>query len=156
MLRITRHTDYGIILMARLADEPFVVRTATDLAEATGLPLPMVSKVLKHLARRGLVVSHRGASGGYGLARRPEAISVAELIAALEGPIAITDCIAHGPGDCGQWSHCPTQGHWQWINAAIQRALSGVTLAQMRQAPADGRGQPAATLIPLESIGISP
>lgn len=157
MLRITRQTDYGIILMTRLAEEPGGVRTAAELAAATRLPLPMVSKVLKGLARRGLLSSQRGAAGGYSLARAPEAISVAELIAAIEGPIALTDCIAHGPGRCGQSGCCPTQGHWHLINAAIRRALEGVTLAQMRQAPVDDRaGQPfpalAAGLIPLDSI----
>lgn len=155
MLRITRQTDYGIILMTRLADDPVGVRTAADLAESTRLPLPMVSKVLKGLARSGLLVSHRGANGGFSLARAPEAINVAELIAALEGPIALTDCIAHGPAECGQSGRCPTQGHWQLINAAIHRALEGMTLAQMHRAPAvDHALLPA--LISIESIDLAP
>jgi len=165
MLRITKQTDYGIILLARLADEPARVRTAGELADATHLPLPMVSKVLKLLARRGILVSHRGVAGGYGLARPPEAVSVAELIDALEGPIALTTCLAHGPGDCDQAGHCPTQGHWHWINAAVHRALQDVTLAQMRR-PAPGGDSPrassgrratskmpASALVPVDSIG---
>lgn len=136
MLRITKQADYGIILMVRLAAEPARVHAAVDLASAAGLPLPMAGKILKRLAHEGLLVSRRGAGGGYSLARDPGSIDVAAIIAALEGPIALTDCLAHGPGGCDHEAGCPTQGHWYWISRAIRDALGGITLAQLCAPPA--------------------
>ncbi len=131
MLRITKQTDYGILLLVRLAHEPGRTQPAADLAAAAGLPLPMAGKILKRLARAGLLTSHRGAGGGYGLARDPAAIDVATIVTALEGPIALTDCLAHGPDECNHAAGCPTQGHWHRISHAIRQALEGVTLAQL-------------------------
>ena len=87
----------------------------------------MASKILKGLARAGLLVSHRGAKGGYGLARPAHAISVADIIVALEGPIALTACIEHGPGECEIEALCPARANWQRINDAIREALEGIT-----------------------------
>lgn len=133
MIRITKLTDYGIVLMTHLASEPEGRYTAPDLASEAGLPLPMVSKILKLLARDGLLDSHRGVKGGYALARAPEEITVDRIIAALEGPIAITECIEHAPGDCDHEAVCPTRGNWQKINHAIRQALETITLAEMTQ-----------------------
>jgi Rrf2 family protein len=93
----------------------------------------MVSKVLKVLAREGLLVSHRGTKGGYSIARRPEDISVAEIIRALEGPIAITECTDILHGDCDLELLCPVRGNWHRINQAIREALEGISLAEMTQ-----------------------
>lgn len=131
MIRITKQTDYGIVLMTHLAEDPERRYPAPDLASEAGLPLPMVSKILKLLARDGLLDSHRGVKGGYALARSPEEITVDEIIAALEGPIAITECIEHAPGDCDHEAVCPTRGNWQKINQAIRQALERITLAEM-------------------------
>ncbi|HEV8629360.1 MAG TPA: Rrf2 family transcriptional regulator, partial [Thermoanaerobaculia bacterium] len=90
MLRITKQTDYGIVLLSLMATEPERQFNAPELAAEAQLPLPTVSKILKLLARDGLLVSHRGVKGGYGLSRPPGAITVAAIIGSLEGPIAIT------------------------------------------------------------------
>jgi FeS assembly SUF system regulator len=131
MLRITRQADYGLILLTLMAAEPERVFSAPELASDANLPLPMVSKVLKAAARKGLLKSHRGANGGYSLAGSPHDISVADIVAGLEGPIALTDCIAHGPGECSHEVGCPTTRNWHLINGAIQRALQGISLADM-------------------------
>jgi FeS assembly SUF system regulator len=131
MLRITKQTDYGIVLVSHMAAEPERLFAASDLAAEAQLPLPMVSKILKLLAREGVLVSHRGANGGYALARRPRQIAVSEVITALEGPIAVTECIDDGPGICDQEPVCPLRSNWQVINMAIRRALDGIMIADM-------------------------
>ena len=130
MIRITKQTDYGIVLLTHLAVHPERQYNAPDLAAEAHLPLPMVSKILKLLAREGLLASHRGVKGGYSLARQPEAISMAEIIAALEGPIAITECISV-EGDCSHEPLCPVRSNWRRINQAVRTALAGITLAEM-------------------------
>jgi FeS assembly SUF system regulator len=131
VLRITKQTDYGIVLLSRMAAEPERLFNAPELAEAAQLPLPTVSKILKLLARDDLLESHRGAKGGYCLMRAPEAITVAEIIFSLEGPIAMTECIDDGPGECQQEGSCPLQANWQLINQAVREALEGISLRQM-------------------------
>jgi FeS assembly SUF system regulator len=130
MLRLSKLTDYGTIIMTHLARSPGEVQSATDIASGTHVALPTVSKVLKLLTQDGLVVSYRGAQGGYCLARAPGAISVAEIIAALEGPIAFTECSVD-TGLCDQEASCAIRANWQKINAVITSALQGVTLAEM-------------------------
>lgn len=131
MFRITRQTDYGILLLTHMATVPSPqVHTAKDAARWTGLPLPMVSKILKTLAREGLVVSHRGVKGGYSLAQRPDRIPISRVIEALEGPIGLTECASY-PGRCGQEGSCPTRVNWQRINIAVRDALDKVVLADM-------------------------
>lgn len=135
MLRISRLTDYGIVLLAHLAGERGgTTHNARELAQRSQLPLPAVSKILKTLTHEGLLVSHRGAKGGYGLAREASGISVAEIIAALEGPIALTECTL-GPGHCDQEITCMTRLPWQRINRAIHDALARVSLAELAGAP---------------------
>jgi FeS assembly SUF system regulator len=135
MLRMSKLTDYGIVLMTHMAmgaDRP--IQTAQALAKASRVPLPTVSKILKELSRAGLVVSHRGRRGGYGLARRPEAIAVSEIIAALEGPVALTEC-SETAGACLLEPDCPAASHWGVINHAIQQALDGLTLSSLQPRP---------------------
>jgi FeS assembly SUF system regulator len=131
MIRITKQTDYGIVLMTHLAAGSGRRYNAPDLAMETNLPLPMVSKILKLLARDGLLDSHRGAKGGYALARDASEITVDEIITSLEGPVAITECIDAAPGECEHEPGCPTRANWQVINRAVRRALEGITLAEM-------------------------
>src|SRR5262249_25417925 len=123
MIRISRLTDYGIVLLAHMAAHPDRVHNATEVASEAPLPLPTVSKLLRLLVKEGLLESHRGVKGGYGLARPPEAISVAAAVAALEGPIAITTCTTTAPGDCEHERMCPVRSHWNLINLAIREAL---------------------------------
>lgn len=137
MIRLSRLSDYGIVLMAQLAGRAVgAPSNAREVAAEVHLPLPVVSKVLKALARCGLLVSHRGAKGGYSLARPPSEITAAEMIAALEGPIGLTECVAH-PGQCVQEASCHVREPWQRINSVVRRALAQVTLADLvsRAAP---------------------
>ena len=134
MIRITKQTDYGIVLLTHLAVTPERSVNAPELAGETRLPLPMVSKILKLLVREGVLLSHRGVKGGYSLARLPEEISMAEVVAALEGPIAITECIDEG-GDCSHEPFCAVRGRWHRINEALREALACITLAEMAHPP---------------------
>ena len=127
MLRISRLTDYGTVLLAHLAAHQATVCSAADVAEATGIAPPTVSKLLKLLARAELVTSTRGANGGYRLARAPQEITAADVIDALEGPVSITEC-SSSAGDCEHEDVCSVGGAWQRINVAIRRALRDVTL----------------------------
>jgi FeS assembly SUF system regulator len=140
MLRISKLTDYGIVLLAHFAEHPGATVNARELAQSTGLPFPAVGKVLKLLAAEDLLVSHRGAKGGYTLARPPEEISVVEIIEALEGPIALMECSA-GPGHCQKEATCRIRDPWQTIHAAIRSTLSSVTLGGLVKSPTPSRDQ---------------
>jgi FeS assembly SUF system regulator len=131
MIRLSRISDYGIVLMACLAEQPAESQlSARDIAERTQLPLPVVSKILKALTREGLLISQRGPRGGYSLARRPHDINVVEMITALEGPIGLTECTMH-PGNCAQEASCHVRKPWQQINHVVRSALARVTLAEL-------------------------
>ena len=131
MIKLSRMADYGVVLMTQLAREPDALRTAPELAQACGLPLPTVSKILKLLAQGGLLASHRGTKGGYVLGRDAEAITMADVIGTLDGPIALTDCMGADGLVCEIEALCPTRTNWRRINDAMVQALSGVTLADM-------------------------
>lgn len=131
MLRMTKQADYGIVLLTRMAQEEERRFAAPELAEETHLPLPTVSKVLKILSRAGVLDSTRGVKGGYSLARAPEGINVADMIEALEGPIAFTECIEDTPGSCSQEASCNIRGNWQRINEAVRGALECISLADL-------------------------
>ena len=130
MLRISKLTDYGTVLLAHLAANPAGVCSAADVAAATGIALPTVSKLLKSLAKSGLVTSTRGANGGYELSRSPAAISAADIIDALEGPVSITECSSIN-SLCEHEGICSVGGAWQRINVAIRRALGDITLSDL-------------------------
>ncbi len=131
MIRLSRLADYGVVLAGHMANRPDEFHNALELAERTLLPTPTVSKILAALGRGGVLVSHRGAKGGYRLAREPGRISVADIIAALDGPIALTLCIEHGDGACDVEAICPSRQGWHRINAALLKALQEVSLADM-------------------------
>ena len=124
MIRMTKQTDYGFVLLSHLANEAAGEANAPDLAAETKLPLPMVSKILKLLVRQGLLVSHRGVKGGYSLARPASTITAAEILKALEGPVALTVCIEGSPGECEHEHYCTVRGPWQRINREIFAALA--------------------------------
>ena len=132
MVRMSKLTDYGIVVMTHLAKTPLAQHSAGDVASQIPVALPTVSKVLKTLTREGLLVSSRGARGGYGLARPPEQISLAEIIRALEGPIGLTEC-SDEPGKCVQEAMCNVRHHWVVISQAIQQTLEGISLSDMLQ-----------------------
>ena len=132
MLRLSRLTDYAVVALVRLAAADGV-ETSPGIAAAIGIPEPTVAKVLKALAGRGLVISTRGARGGYRLARPLAGIAVAEVIMAIDGPIALTSCVDGGVS-CESQSLCPVAGRWDPVNDAIRDALTGITLADMAAA----------------------
>jgi Rrf2 family protein len=111
------------------------VQTSPGIAGATGIPEPTVAKVLKTLAGGDLVASQRGAKGGYRLNRNLAEIPIADVIAAVDGPIALTACVDGGVTGCESHSLCPMRGRWDPVNAAIRSALSTITLADMRATP---------------------
>lgn len=130
MLRISKLTDYATVVMAALAAEPGRRMPASRLAEKTRLEPPTVSKVLKTLARAGLIESVRGVRGGYRLTRAADDIPVAEIIRAMEGPIALTEC-ALEPGICSHERDCNLRGNWQRIGETVEAALEELTLADL-------------------------
>lgn len=130
MLRIAKLTDYATLLMVRLAGEPARYFSAAQLADELVLPLPTVSKLLKRLLRAELLTSIRGAGGGYSLAHAPHAVSVADVVSAIEGPVALTECTL-GKGGCSLEKNCATRTNWQLINRAVRMALEAVSLADM-------------------------
>ncbi len=135
MLRVSKLTDYATVVMTCLAAAGDEVLSAQQLAERARLELPTVSKLLKQLAQASLVDSYRGVNGGYRLSREPQAITVAEIVTAMEGPIGMTECSVHA-GQCGHESHCGVRVNWQRISQAISAALESVTLADMVKPPA--------------------
>lgn len=130
MLRVSKLTDYATVLMACLAQDADGVMSAQQLAEQARLEAPTASKLLKLLGKAGLVTSFRGVNGGYRLARAADAVTVADIVAAIEGPIGMTECAIHA-GLCSHESHCGTRVNWRKISVAIETALAGVTLADM-------------------------
>jgi FeS assembly SUF system regulator len=127
VLRLSKLTDYGTVLLAHLAANEGSVCSAADVATATGVAVPTVSKLLKLLGRNGLVTSTRGANGGYRLAHDPSDISAADIIDALEGPVSITECSA-SDSQCEHEGVCSVGGAWQRVNVAIRMALDDVSL----------------------------
>ena len=130
MLRISKLTDYGTVILACLAAPPERRHTAAEVAERTRLALPTVSKLQKSFHRAGLVTSVRGSHGGYQLSRPAAQISAASIIDAIEGPVAITECSGNHSA-CDLENSCSTGGSWQRINAAIRNSLDGISLAQL-------------------------
>lgn len=133
MLKLSKLTDYGTVVMTFMARAEAQVHSAHEIAEQVGIAAPTVSKVLKMLARHELVVSTRGAKGGYVLARPAKAITMAAIISAMEGgPLGLTEC-STSPGACIQERRCSIRANWQRINQVIVRALEEVSLAEMTQ-----------------------
>jgi FeS assembly SUF system regulator len=149
MVRIGRLTDYGIVLLTYIASHPERTHTAAELATGAHLPWPTVSKLLRRLTKEGVLASHRGVKGGYGLASPPAQITITGIVAALEGPIAITTCSTSTPSDCEHEQRCPVRGHWNLINLAVRQALDSITLADLVR-------RPRAVTVPLPSAMYAP
>lgn len=130
MLKVSKLTDYATVILTHIAHQPDELHAASDITQSTGVALPTVSKVLKLLSKANILISHRGAKGGYALAKKPSETNVAQVIIAIEGPIAMTECTA-SVGTCEQESSCEIKGNWNLINAAVYAALEAVTLADM-------------------------
>jgi FeS assembly SUF system regulator len=150
MLRMSKLTDYALVLLTHLAQDPSALATAQDLASRSHVPLPTVSKILKELSKAGIVVSLRGRRGGYSLARPAEQISVAAVVVALEGPVALTEC-SDTNGECLLEPTCLAKGHWGPISRAIHRTLQRLPLSALGPRPVRLR-RPAASTRTLEVI----
>ncbi len=145
MLKLTRFADYGVVLMTHIASSREVVRSAQSLAEATGIPLPTVSKLLSSFARAGLLRAVRGAKGGFRLARNAQEISVSDVIGVVDGPIALTQCLEAGSSICELELLCPSRYAWGKINQAVRKALEDLSVADL-MSPGDN---------PFEAWGLS-
>jgi FeS assembly SUF system regulator len=132
MIRVTKLTDYGVGLMAQMAERgQGTMATAPELSENMKLPLPTVRKILKALAKEKLLVSQRGAAGGYVLARPPRQITLMDMVTALEGPMALTECATGNTCDCEREDVCNLRENWSLVNSLLQNTLESYTLDQM-------------------------
>lgn len=132
--------------MTAAARSPDARLSAARVAEVTAIPLPTVAKLMGTLARAGLLTASRGVAGGFSLARVPTMISVAAIVEAVDGPIALTNCQTELVHECAIEGHCSVRGHWAPINRAVRAALEAVTLADLvRPAPVPVRTQPASS-----------
>jgi len=135
MLRMSKLTDYGIVLLTHMAQGGSPrVRTSQELSQASRVPLPTVAKILKELCRAGIVASHRGRHGGYSLSRKADDISVAAIVEALEGPVSVTECSDAG-GLCALEPTCVAKSHWGPISRAIQGTLEKLPLSALGPRP---------------------
>jgi FeS assembly SUF system regulator len=130
MLRLTNLADYAVVVMTATARAD-ACASAASIARVTGLSPATAAKLLNLLARGGLLASTRGATGGFRLARPAETISLVDIVEAIDGPIALTHCVAHGPSQCDVGAACCVSGHWPVINRAMREALSAVSLATL-------------------------
>jgi FeS assembly SUF system regulator len=137
-MRLSSLADYAVVMMSAAARHCGGAGrlNATLLASETGLPLPTVQKLVSRLSAAGLIETGRGTGGGFRLARPPAAISLAEIVEAIEGPIALTACVDGGSQDCCVDQTCRVKPHWNAVNGAVRGALADVSLASLSQVPA--------------------
>lgn len=131
MLKISKMADYAVVILAALSKAEQARCSASSLTEITGLPEPTVAKILKVLAREGIVYSMRGAGGGYLLSRSAQELSVRDIIMAMDGPISLTACVSGQKPDCSLQKSCGVRGRWDKVNQKINSALQEITLADM-------------------------
>lgn len=130
MLRVSKFTDYGVVVLNAMADVGAIKLSTDDLTESTGLSLATVRKVMKTLVDNGFVIAQRGAGGGYRLALSAPQIRILDIVEAFEGPIAITDC-AQEDHDC-EIEKCPLGNRWASINSWLIEFLSRISLQDLR------------------------
>lgn len=134
MIKLSKLTDYSVVILAEMAKRSGDLMTSSNLTGKTGLPEPTVAKVLKLLAKGGLITSTRGVNGGYTLARPAAEITMASVIIALEGPVQLTSCVDGTEECCSHSVNCSMKGKWNPVNDAMRQALENVSLAQMMEA----------------------
>jgi FeS assembly SUF system regulator len=130
MLRMSKMADYAALMLATMSEQPEAHHTAAELAATTGISQPTVSKLLKTLVHAELVTSRRGVHGGYSLARAPASISAVDVIEAIEGPLAVTECTV-SPGSCELEPTCQLSSQWQLLSVAVRKALAEITLEDL-------------------------
>lgn len=134
VLKISKLADYATVIMTQFTYEPNQqALRATQISQTTHIALPTVSKLLKRLSKADLLLSKRGARGGYLLARSPTLISLAQIIAVVEGDLAVTQCCDNAEGLCEYEQQCNIRNHWRHISSALERALSSISLYDMQQ-----------------------
>jgi FeS assembly SUF system regulator len=138
MIRLSKLADYGTMVMRYMALEPKELHTASEIAAAIRLAAPTVSKLLKIMGRKGLLVSQRGSKGGYRLAHRPDRITVAQVVEAVDGPFTVTEC-TDASCRCSLEPDCPIQRNWRRINRQLRDVLDGVTVADLARRASGGR-----------------
>jgi FeS assembly SUF system regulator len=137
-MRLTHLADYAVVLMTAAARRPAGARlSATELSAETGVPLPTAQKLMGLLATSRLLISARGVSGGFALSRPAGEISLADIVEAVEGPIAMTVC-SEGRSDCALDAHCQVKPHMGIVGNAVRGALGAVSLEQLSSSPAKG------------------
>lgn len=139
-MRLSSMADYAVVTMSAAARHCGGARvSAAQLASETGLPAPTVQKLVSRLTAAGLLRSVRGARGGLQLARPAAAITLADIVEAVEGPIALTACVETGRHDCGLEQCCAVRPHWPMVNQAMRGALAGISLSNLSSphVPAD-------------------
>jgi FeS assembly SUF system regulator len=130
-MRLSHLADYAVVLMTAAARRPAAARlSATELSAETGLPLPTTQKLMGQLAACGLLRSMRGAAGGFSLAKPAESISLADIVEAVEGPIAMSAC-SDGKFDCALDAHCRVKPHMGIVGNAVRGALGAVSLTEL-------------------------
>lgn len=131
-MRLSSMADYAVLTMTAAARHCGQARVhAAQLAEETGLPVPTVQKLVSRLSAAGLLKSSRGAGGGLKLSRPAAAITLADIVEAVEGPIALAACNEHGRHDCTLEAGCTLRPHWPLVNETLRGALAGVSLTQL-------------------------
>ncbi len=137
MIKVSKLTDYAVVLLSNMADMEQDRVSASGLAQATNLPEPTVCKVLKILTKSNIILSTRGVNGGYSLGADLDSISIAQIICAIDGPIALTACVESGVEGitCCIHNTCTVRGRWDDVNKALHTALDNVKLSDMVQPP---------------------
>ena len=131
-MRLSSLADYAVVLMTAAARACATARlNATVLAATTGVPLPTAQKLVSRLSAAGLIESTRGTGGGFRLARAAGVITLADIVEAVEGPIALTTCVDEDRHDCALDGRCHVKPHWAVVNEAVRGALAKVTLADL-------------------------
>jgi len=133
MIKLSKMADYAVVLLSAMAAGRGTLFTASALAAQSGLPEPTVSKLLKTLVRAGFVSSSRGANGGYVFEKEAELVTMADVIAAVDGPLTLTSCVGGSQSCCAHERRCSMKGRWDPVNAAMVKALEGVSLARMME-----------------------
>lgn len=131
MLKVSKLADYAVVVLGTLARSDTPLMTASGISLKSGLPEPTVAKILKLLAREGILQSERGVNGGYKMTGAPGEISIARIVEAVDGPISITACVDDAPGSCAYEGSCAVKGRWTGVNRAIRAAMTNVSLADM-------------------------
>lgn len=131
MIKLSRMSDYAVVVLEALSRQGDGSMSASQIAAGAGLPEPTVAKVLKLMAAGGVVVSQRGASGGYALARDPADVTVFDIVTSIEGRLGLTACVEGGGESCALESHCSMSGRWDIVNRAVRVAFEGLSLADM-------------------------